>query len=328
MIKNQLGEKTENMDDPGSAEMPKHKKKKKKSGVPDRWLDYQPLGLRIPGTRFIVFKVPLKQSLNCQVSKSESFGLWDLWDSLKSQNQELGLILDLTFTTRYYNVTDVPQSWSYIKILTKGHQVPSNATILNFKRAVTQFLKENRHNDMLIGVHCTHGLNRTGYLVCRYLIDVDGLDPAAAVELFNSCRGHNIERQNYLKDLQRGTKRSNDGIDEPQVKPTRGLALGRPPWTGISSGDRPQSGSDHKEARTPSGSDHKEERGASEETQPAGDKRHGSRWRRRGDHRSCDISLQSGLLPTPPSRPTPPVTSYVWSREAVKSDNNPSKNNS
>jgi protein-tyrosine phosphatase len=25
--------------------------------------------------------------------------------------------------------------------------------------------------DGLIGVHCTHGVNRTGYLICRYLIE-------------------------------------------------------------------------------------------------------------------------------------------------------------
>lgn len=36
--------------------------------------------------------------------------------------------------------------------------------------------------DKLIGVHCTHGLNRTGYLICRYLIDVDEMDPEEAIE--------------------------------------------------------------------------------------------------------------------------------------------------
>lgn len=338
MLKNiNLGEKNENIHNPGAAEMPKQKKKKKKNGVPDRWLDYEPLGLRIPGTRFIAFKVPLKPSLNCQVPKSESFGLWDLLDSLKSQNQELGLIIDLTFTTRYYKLTDVPDSWSYIKIPTKGQQVPSDTVILNFKRAVRQFLKENRDNDKLIGVHCTHGLNRTGYLVCRYLIDVDRLNPAAAVELFNSCRGHHMERQNYLKDLQRGTKRSIDGIDQKQVESTRGLAAERPSRTGISSEDRPQSGSDrkevrrpsvseHRDKRLPSGSDHQEEGRASdkvqsEETRPTGEKRHGSRCCWNGDHKSCDRPPQSGLLPTPPSRLTPPVTSYVWRHAAPKSDN-------
>ncbi|BFF99290.1 RNA/RNP complex-1-interacting phosphatase homolog [Drosophila madeirensis] len=30
-------------------------------GVPDRWLDYSAIGKRVPGTRFIAFKVPLNQ---------------------------------------------------------------------------------------------------------------------------------------------------------------------------------------------------------------------------------------------------------------------------
>lgn len=204
--------------------------KKKKNHVPDRWLDYRPVGQRLPGTRFIAFKVPLNPDLNRRVPEPDSFSLWDLLDYMGNQNQELGLIIDLTFTTRYYSLTDVPQSCSYVKILTEGHRVPSNATILSFKRAVRRFLRENQDNDKLIGVHCTHGLNRTGYLVCRYLIDVDGLEAAAALELFNSCRGHRVKRQNYLEDLQVGAKRSNIGMDDPQEEAAvRGLAPGRPP---------------------------------------------------------------------------------------------------
>ncbi|XP_022061423.2 basic salivary proline-rich protein 1-like [Acanthochromis polyacanthus] len=202
-----------------------------KRRIPDRWLNYCPVGRRIPGTRFIAFKVPFKESLNRQLPESDSFSLWDLLDSVESQNQELGLIIDLTFTTKYYELTDVPQSCFYTKIFTKGHQVPSNATILSFKQAVRRFLKENQDNDKLIGVHCTHGLNRTGYLVCRYLIDVDGFDPLTALELFNSCRGHCIERKNYLRDLQSAAKRSNDAIDHPQQAAARGLAVERPPQT-------------------------------------------------------------------------------------------------
>ncbi|XP_042371524.1 RNA/RNP complex-1-interacting phosphatase, partial [Plectropomus leopardus] len=171
------------------------------------WLDYRAVGQRLSGTRFIAFKVPLKQSLNCQLPRSEVFGPWELLDALRRDNQELGLIIDLTFTTRYYKLQDVPDSLLLVKILTAGHQVPGDDTILSFKRAVRRFLRENADNDKLIGVHCTHGLNRTGYLICRYLIDVDGMDPRDAVQLFNSARGHAVERQNYLDDLRSGRKR-------------------------------------------------------------------------------------------------------------------------
>ena len=35
--------------------------------------------------------------------------------------------------------------------------------------------------DGLIGVHCTHGVNRTGYLICRYLIERLQWNPDKAI---------------------------------------------------------------------------------------------------------------------------------------------------
>lgn len=197
---------------------------KKNNKIPDGWMDYQALGKRIPGTRFIAFKVPLKQSLRRCLPPSEAFGPFDLVHLLEEEKEELGLIIDLTFTTRYYNVTDLPDSVQYLKILTAGHRVPSDPTILSFKKAVYRFLQENENNDKLIGVHCTHGLNRTGYLVCRYLIDVEGMIPSKAVALFNRSRGHRIERKNYLDDLFSGRERSNKGMEEPDQDPIWGSA--------------------------------------------------------------------------------------------------------
>ncbi|XP_053502047.1 RNA/RNP complex-1-interacting phosphatase [Ictalurus furcatus] len=200
---------------------------KKKNGIPDRWTDYKAVGKRIPGTRFIAFKVPLKQALRRHLSESEVFGPFELMDVLKKEGEELGLIIDLTFTTRYYQPQDLPDTLHYLKIFTAGHEVPSDSTILSFKKAVRRFLHDNQNNDKLIGVHCTHGLNRSGYLVCRYMIDVDGVEPHDAIDLFNKSRGHSIERQNYLKDLKSGPKRSNDGMDEPEQEPVRGGATNR-----------------------------------------------------------------------------------------------------
>lgn len=54
---------------------------------------------------------------------------------------------------------------------------------------------------MLVGVHCTHGINRTGYMVCRYLMHTLGIAPQEAINRFEKARGHKIERQNYVQDL-------------------------------------------------------------------------------------------------------------------------------
>ncbi|KAM8786447.1 RNA/RNP complex-1-interacting phosphatase [Rhynchonycteris naso] len=185
--------------------------KKKKGGthIPERWTDYLPVGQRMPGTRFIAFKVPLKKSFDGKLAPEERFSPLDLFNKIREQNEELGLIIDLTYTHRYYKPEDLPETIPYLKIYTIGHQVPDGNTISKFICAVKGFLKENKDNDRLIGVHCTHGLNRTGYLICRYLIDVEGMRPDVAIELFNRCRGHCIERQNYIEDLRNGPFRKN-----------------------------------------------------------------------------------------------------------------------
>ncbi|XP_006219062.2 RNA/RNP complex-1-interacting phosphatase isoform X1 [Vicugna pacos] len=184
---------------------------KKKGGnhIPERWKDYLPVGQRMPGTRFIAFKVPLKKSFEENLAPEERFSPLDLFNKIQEQNEELGLIIDLTYTCRYYKPEDLPETVPYLKIYTVGHQIPDDGTIFKFKCAVNGFLKENEDNDRLIGVHCTHGLNRTGYLICRYLIDVEGMRPDDAIELFNRCRGHCLERQNYIEDLRNGPMRKN-----------------------------------------------------------------------------------------------------------------------
>ncbi|XP_047911011.1 RNA/RNP complex-1-interacting phosphatase isoform X2 [Anser cygnoides] len=150
--------------------------------VPERWTDYVPLGRRLPGTRFIAFKVPLRQNFDHNLHPEERFSPRDLIKKIKEQGEELGLIIDLTYTTRYYRPEELPATLCYSKISTMGHEIPNNQTIFEFKSVVKNFLRDNKDNDKLIGVHCTHGLNRTGYLVCRYLIDVEGMEPNAAID--------------------------------------------------------------------------------------------------------------------------------------------------
>lgn len=256
---------------------------RRKNGIPDRWLDYQAVGKRLQGTRFIAFKVPLKFSLNCQLSSGDVFGHWELLDTVKRENQELGLIIDLTFTTRYYKPEDVPESLHCVKIFTAGHEIPSDSTILTFKRTVRQFLQENGDNDKLIGVHCTHGLNRTGYLICRYLIDVDEVEPHKAIQLFNSSRGHAMERKNYLEDLLSGPKRSNEGIEESEMEPVQGSATHRPVYSEETAGSMEERPSFSHESSQYRRRKH----------------RHGHTWREGNRTFAGSSSGGPGLLPTP-----------------------------
>lgn len=167
--------------------------------VPDKWEDYSKIGNVVEGTRFIAFKVPLKQSILDNVSKGvdNEWTVEDLKETVPSPG--LGLVIDLTNTTSYYNPQHLGWAIKHVKIATKGQEIPDETVVRKFFTDVDAAMLKK--NDMLIGVHCTHGLNRTGYLVCRYMIEKLGMEPETAIAAFDEARGHKQERQDYIQHL-------------------------------------------------------------------------------------------------------------------------------
>ena len=68
-----------------------------------------------------------------------------------------------------------------------------------FVNLVEKFVRENPTE--LIGVHCTHGFNRTGFLICCYMIEKLDYSVDMAVALFAQARPPGIYKQDYLNDL-------------------------------------------------------------------------------------------------------------------------------
>ncbi|UJR37895.1 hypothetical protein I4U23_030584 [Adineta vaga] len=202
--------------------------------VPTGWLDYTPLNTWIENTRIIPFKCPLKRSILRHIDEQERFSLDDLTDRLASQGRKIGLIIDLTDTDRYYDYRDVEDmDIEYCKIRVPGHQDVPEQCCRKFFRVVNSFLRDNQHNDKLIGIHCTHGINRSGYFIVRYLIEILGLQPNDAIAAFNRARGHQIEK--YIDDLQRRIPvtaaqmtSSNDHENDYYIERDRPLPYSRP----------------------------------------------------------------------------------------------------
>lgn len=173
-----------------------------KNGPPDRWMDYSPMGDRIPGTRFICMKVPLRPHLSRFVKDNDKFGCDTALKIVESKGHNLGLVIDLSFTTKYYDPKEFEeQNVQYKKIFVPGRVIPERKVMDSFSDVVLKFEDENPDNDKLIAVHCTHGLNRTGYMVCRHLVDKKNFKPEDAIAAFEKARGYKIERQIYRNDL-------------------------------------------------------------------------------------------------------------------------------
>lgn len=174
----------------------------KNNGLPDRWLDYNKMGKIVRGTRFLPIKVPLQSSFAKFLSPESQFTPEDVMQLCKAKNIVIGLIIDLTFTTRYYSPFDFTKNHiQHEKIFFPGRQLPGSKIIKQFNRTVNEFLENNADNNKIILVHCTHGINRTGYLICKYMIDEMKLPPLEVISSFNQARGHDIERDIYLNDL-------------------------------------------------------------------------------------------------------------------------------
>ena len=85
---------------------------------------------------------------------------------------QIGLWIDLTKTDRYYDKEVVEDNeCTYLKLACKGHgECPSPEIVQTFINVVDNFIRKKPLH--LIGIHCTHGFNRTGFLIVSYLVEV------------------------------------------------------------------------------------------------------------------------------------------------------------
>lgn len=112
------------------------------------------------------------------------------------------MIIDLTNTTRFYDADKEvkEQGIRYVKIQCKGHgETPTRDSTDLFLRIVESFITKNPLD--LIGIHCTHGFNRTGFLICSYLVEKLDFSVDMAVSLFAQARPPGIYKQDYLNEL-------------------------------------------------------------------------------------------------------------------------------
>ncbi|RZF43056.1 hypothetical protein LSTR_LSTR001234 [Laodelphax striatellus] len=168
------------------------------AGVTTRWLEYTRVGNPLRGTPFICFKTPLKSNFDNKVEPKDRFSTDDLIKTVPN----LGLVIDLTATDRYNDVSNYrKRGIKYKKVICQGQVLPHVNSVKGFFNAVDEYVMTTHAAGKLIGVHCTHGVNRTGYLVCRYMIQRLGFSPATAISEFEDARAHGIERKEYTDHL-------------------------------------------------------------------------------------------------------------------------------
>lgn len=168
--------------------------------IPQGWLDCPSFGNEIG---FIIpSKVPLSESYNSDLppDKRYAFKQWTSTTGMK----KLGLVIDLTNTTRYYNPNT--ELWQkrikHVKIPCSGHDsVPDNVSVNTFVNEVNQFERDNFSKKYVL-VHCTHGHNRTGFMIVHYLMrSRPMMSVTQALKMFSDARPPGIYKPDYIDAL-------------------------------------------------------------------------------------------------------------------------------
>jgi len=147
---------------------------------------------------FVPFKVPLDSRYDDQLLPMYRFSPTDLFKSLDGKGR-LGMVIDLTKTSRYYDKTEFERlGVKHVKIECAGRGEVPEPQFPEFLKEVTEF--QDKNPEKLIGVHCTHGFNRTGYMICSYLAE-NGSQIETAIQLFLEARPPGIYKHDYLRAL-------------------------------------------------------------------------------------------------------------------------------
>eukprot|EP00854_Cymbomonas_tetramitiformis_P001250 gene1250-1828_t len=142
-------------------------------GLPEGWLTCPPLGKRFDA--FFPCKVPLGTKYDEKIPEQQRFTPFLAVRRIcqEAKGKEIGLVIDLTNTTRYYSQLEFTSlGIQYIKIACGGRDGPPEPSAVNeFCFEVKKFLAQRQQKFIL--VHCTHGHNRTSVTLLQ-LVQDDG----------------------------------------------------------------------------------------------------------------------------------------------------------
>lgn len=109
------------------------------------------------------------------------------------------LVINLSATDKYYNAEKEYPGVEFAHMLLRGRTVPSNEDVKVFIAEMNDAIAKG----MGVIVHCTHGLNRTGYMLCKWLMSAKGWTANQALEYFAVVRSPGIMRENIREGLLR-----------------------------------------------------------------------------------------------------------------------------
>ncbi|CAM6129287.1 unnamed protein product [Calypogeia fissa] len=173
--------------------------------LPEGWLDCPNMGEPVAGL-LIPSKVPLGERFNEVIPPGKRFSKQHVLRTQRTRQREVALVIDLTNTNRYYS----PQEWlkegvKHVKVPCRGRdEVPEPEAVNQFVYEAIKFqhgMAAKFPGKRYILVHCTHGHNRTGYMIVHYLMRTQHISVEKCIRMFAEARPPGIYKIDYIDSL-------------------------------------------------------------------------------------------------------------------------------
>jgi protein-tyrosine phosphatase len=114
--------------------------------------------------------------------------------------QDIGMVVDLSNDEGSYDKSPLfENNILYRRIQLASKIVPSSQDISYFIDLTSSFISKNPTKKII--VHCHYGFNRTGLMICAFLISKLKISVSEAIRRFKIARPPGIKHQNYIDKL-------------------------------------------------------------------------------------------------------------------------------
>lgn len=171
-----------------------------KQNPPKGWLDVPKAGSPVDGL-FLPIRALLDDKFD--VEPEERWTPEIFVDYIERKGINVGLIINLCGHEKYYKWRDgISRDKIYYEhIPLPGRITPHGGQRQHFIETCNEFLHYNPGK--VIAVHCTHGANRTGFMICNYLCDQRGWGVEDAISYFSVKRPPGIYQDYCLMGLRK-----------------------------------------------------------------------------------------------------------------------------
>jgi protein-tyrosine phosphatase len=190
-----------------------------------KWGDYESCGESVGKTKFVPMKTPLSLEFLERTEKYAHILTVEkmLYEQRETKQREVTMIIDLSNHECLYE-EDIPKEVHRVHVRNIAKSIPNIECCATVMREANKHWK--KHPEEYIAIHCAYGFNRTGFIVCCYLIEKENMTAEEALETFAVARPPGVKHERFQMALKaryptRGCKPKLTEYDEDEDNETK-----------------------------------------------------------------------------------------------------------